>query len=62
VDGPVGSLGAPDGEEGHEVFDADGIRVFVNPDVLAEVDASGVLRFHFGAAGWAELSLAHPSG
>ncbi|MCK9459359.1 MAG: hypothetical protein M0R80_06940 [Proteobacteria bacterium] len=54
--GPVGSLGTPESEEGHEVFDADGIRVFVNADVMAEVKA-GVLRFNFGQMGWAQIAL-----
>ena len=57
--GPVGSLGTPDSEEGHEVFDADGIRVFVNANVMAEVKA-GVLRFNFGQMGWAEIVLEAP--
>ena len=59
--GPVGSLGAPDSVEGHEVFDADGIRVFVRADAMAEVKA-GVLRFNFGHAGWVDISLEPPCG
>ena len=59
--GPVGSLGTPDSEEGHEAFDADGIRVFVNADAMAEVEA-GVLRFNFGQMGWADISLEPPCG
>jgi len=38
------------------VFDADGIRVFVNANVMAEVKA-GVLQFNFGQVGWSEIAL-----
>ena len=58
--GPVGSLGTPSSEEGHEVFDADGILVFVNADVMTEVKV-GVLRFNFGQMGWADISLEPPT-
>ena len=43
------------------MFDADGIRVFVNANVMAEVKA-GVLRFNFGQMGWAEISIEPTTG
>ena len=43
------------------MFDADGIRVFVNANVMAEVKA-GVLRFNFGPVGWSEISLEPTTG
>jgi hypothetical protein len=57
VYGPVGSLGSPDSEEGHEIFDADGIRVFVHESAMAEIKTPGLLRFYFGSLGWADLSF-----
>jgi hypothetical protein len=57
VRGPVGSLDRPGAGAVFEPFDAEGVAVYIQPQVLGALTDPTVVRFYFGLLGWCQVSL-----